>query len=460
MTSLPPLFLKHMQALLGADYPAFAACYSHPPHPGLRVNTLKLKPEEFALISPFGLQPVSWCPAGFRLPDGGEERPGKHPYHAAGLYYLQEPSAMAVAEAAAPRPGQRVLDLAASPGGKSTHLASLLAGEGLLWANEIRTRRLPPLAANLERWGARNVLISNETPERLADRLPGFFDVVVVDAPCSGEGMFRKEPHVRLEWNAGQIPSYAARQRLILRFAARLVRPGGYLVYATCTFNPEENESVVASFLDEQKDFLPDDLPPLPGFSPALGAAAGGSDSARACSARLWPHLSPGEGHFVARLRRAAGEAHSHPSSRPVPLPRPVEKYVHDFLAANLVAPSRLQISTALLVGDRLYLPPSGLPDWRGLRLAQPGWPLGYLRRDRFEPSHALALALPAAAFARTLNLACGDPRLKAYLRGETLASEGEEGWLVVCVDGFPLGWGKRVRGLVKNHYPGGLRQV
>jgi NOL1/NOP2/sun family putative RNA methylase len=458
MTALPPLFLERMQSLLGADYPAFEACYGRPANVGLRVNTLKLTPEKFALLSPFALQPVPWCAAGFRLNDDGEERPGKHPYHAAGLYYLQEPSAMAVAEAAAARPGQRVLDLAASPGGKSTHLASLLAGEGLLWANEIRTKRLPPLSANLERWGARNVIISNESPERLADRLPAFFDVVVVDAPCSGEGMFRKEPSVCLEWDAGQIPAYAARQRLILRFAARLVRPGGRLIYSTCTFNCEENENVIASFLEEREDFLPDDLPPLPGFSAAIGTRAGGSDSALACSARLWPHRSPGEGHFVARLRRVSGDLPAHRPTRPTPLPRLAEKCLQDFFNANLSRPFELQAAAFTLLGERLYLLPPGVPDTRGLRLLQPGWHIGHLRRDRFEPSHALALALPAEAFARRLDLPAADPRLMAYLRGETLAAEGDDGWLVVCVDGFPLGWGKRVKGVIKNHYPGGLR--
>jgi 16S rRNA C967 or C1407 C5-methylase (RsmB/RsmF family)/NOL1/NOP2/fmu family ribosome biogenesis protein len=458
MTTLPPAFLERMQSLLGTDYPAFVACYDQPAHIGLRLNTLKLTPEKFRLLSPFALQPIPWCTSGFRLSEGSEERPGKHPYHAAGLYYLQEPSAMAVGELAAPRPGQRVLDLAASPGGKSTHLASLLAGEGLLWANEIRTKRLPPLAANLERWGARNVIISNESPERLADHLPAFFDVVVVDAPCSGEGMFRKEPNACLEWDAGQIPAYAARQRLILRFAARLVRPGGCLVYSTCTFNGEENERVIASFLEEWEDFLPDDLPPLPGLSPALGTRPGGSDSALVCSARLWPHRSPGEGHFIARVRCVTGDSPAPRPIRPAPLPRQAEKYLQDFWRANLTQIFAFESAALTLVGDRVYLLPPGAPDARGLRLLQPGWHLGYVRRDRFEPSHALALALPAEAFVRTLDFPAADPRLTAYLRGETITSDGQDGWLVLCVDGFPLGWGKRVRGVIKNHYPGGLR--
>jgi 16S rRNA C967 or C1407 C5-methylase (RsmB/RsmF family)/NOL1/NOP2/fmu family ribosome biogenesis protein len=463
MKPLPPAFLERMQALLGDEFPDFVASYDQPAHIGLRVNTLKLTPEQFTGLSPFLLEPVPWCPSGFRLAGSDEARPGKHPHHAAGLYYLQEPSAMAVAEAAAPLPGQRVLDLAASPGGKSTHLASLLAGQGLLWANEIRTKRLPQLSSNLERWGVRNAVISNEPPERLADRLPGFFDVVVVDAPCSGEGMFRKEPDVRAEWDAAQIPAYAERQRLIMRFAAHLVRPGGALVYATCTFNPDENERVIASFLEHRDDFQADDLTPLPGFSPPLGASAGGSDSALACSARLWPQRCPGEGHFTARLRRVDGEAPPIQPYRPAPLPRPAEKYIQDFFAATLLPVYQSlfsDLSSPALFGDHVYTLPANLPDLRGLRVTQPGWHIGYLRKDRFEPSHAMALSLPAADFVRTLDLPATDPRLAAYLRGETLSSDGENGWLAVCVDGFPLGWGKRVKGVVKNHYPSGLRWV
>lgn len=461
MKPLPPAFLDRMQTLLGADYPAFLASYDQPPHTGLRVNTLKLTPQHFTALSPFPLEPVPWCPSGFRLEGSDAARPGKHPYHAAGLYYLQEPSAMAVAEVAAPRPGQRVLDLAASPGGKSTHLASLLAGQGLLWANEIRTKRLPQLTGNLERWGLRNAVISNEPPERLADRLPGFFDLVVVDAPCSGEGMFRREPDVRAEWDAAQIAGYAERQRLIMRFAARLVRPGGALLYSTCTFNPDENERLIASFLEHRDDFQADSLIPLPGLSPALNISAGGSDYALACSARLWPHHCPGEGHFLARLRRVDGDEPSFQPYRPAPLPRPVEKHMQDFFGINLISDYQslfFTLSSPVLLGDHLHALPAGLPDLHGLRVTQPGWHIGYLRKDRFEPSHALALTLSAADFVRTLDLPAADSRLSAYLRGETLASEGEDGWLAVCVDGFPLGWGKRVKGVIKNHYPSGLR--
>lgn len=447
MPSLPPAFLARMKSQLGADYPTFLACYDRPAQTGLRVNTLKLSAAELWSRSPFALAPVDWCPAGFRVIGADEARPGKHPDHAAGLYYLQEPSAMAPAVVAAPRPGERVLDLAASPGGKSTHLSALMGDDGLLWANEIRTKRIPALRSNLERWGARNIVVSNEPPERLSDRLAGTFDAVLVDAPCSGEGMFRKEPSVALEWNAGGIPAYAERQRLILRFAARLVRPGGRLVYSTCTFNTEENEAVIADFLAGQPDFHPAAIV-LPGWTPA---GPGGM--------RLWPHLAEGEGHFVARLDRTGGEETfpaptrlSPPSASDL---QTMQAFFTDFLPgwSDRLDPARLDQR-----GEQITLLPADLPETAGLRVPQAGLWLGMARKGRFEPAHALAMASRASDFTLTVDLPAEDPTTAAFLRGETLRSEGPDGWLGVCVDGHPLGWGKRVRGVIKNHLPAGLR--
>ncbi len=462
MKPLPPAFLERMQSLLGREYPDFLACYDAPPNVGLRVNLLKLTADDFRRLSPFGLEPVPWTAEGFRLTD--ESQPGKHPYHAAGLYYLQEPAAMAATDALDPQPGERVLDLAASPGGKTTHIASRMQNTGLLVANEIRTKRIPALAGNLERWGVRNALITNEPPERLSDRLPGFFDRVLVDAPCSGEGMFRKEPDVRAEWNPEGIAGYAARQRLILAFAARLVHPGGVLVYSTCTFAPEENESVIASFLDENRDFALDPgLPPLPGLASArpewiqpqrsdvwLGAA------------RIWPHLSPGEGHFIARLKRVSGD--KGPSIRraslPVP-PRPAlddfNRFISNYCSLNTAHWSPVTERLALL-GPRLYHVPPETPDLSGLRISSPGWWLGEAKKGRFEPSHALAMALRADDARLRLDLPADDGRVSAYLRGQTIAASLPDGWTLVTVDGFPLGWGKAVNGVLKNHYPAGLR--
>ncbi|MCX6035943.1 MAG: RsmB/NOP family class I SAM-dependent RNA methyltransferase, partial [Chloroflexi bacterium] len=251
---IPPLFLERMSRFLGDEYPAFAESLTHAPVHGLRVNTLKLSADEFRKVSPFPLgDGVPWCHSAFTLTPAalpvengrGVREPGKHPYHLAGLYYLQDPSAMSAAELLGPRPGERVLDLTAAPGGKTTHIASLMHGQGLLVANEIKTKRLNHLVVNVERWGADNVVITNETPERVADHFGAFFDRVLVDAPCSGEGMLRKDMGARLDWSEEMVTGCAVRQTNILRVAAHLVRPGGHLLYSTCTFAPEEDEAVV-----------------------------------------------------------------------------------------------------------------------------------------------------------------------------------------------------------------------
>lgn len=368
---------------------------------------------------------------------------------------------MAAAELLDPQPGERVLDLAAAPGGKSTHIASLMRGEGLLVANEIHPQRAWELAGNLERWGARNVAVTNETPERLAERFPGFFDRVLVDAPCSGEGMMRKGEAARREWAPELVRGCALRQDAILSHAARLVRPGGRLVYATCTFNPEENEGTLARFLGGHSEFNLVEPPRRPGFAPGrpdwLEPGAGPAP-ALGRAVRLWPHLAPGEGHFIAVLGRAAG-ARPDPSPRPwrpAKLPHQTEAAYRAFWTDHLAAaPASERLAQ---VGSYLYALPAGLPDLTGTRYLHPGWWLGTVKKGRFEPSHALALGLRPEEGRRALDLPADAPELAAYLRGETLADPGEDGWTLVAADGFVLGWGKRAAGRLKSHYPKGLR--
>lgn len=462
--ALPGAFLERMRGLLGDEYPAFLASFTVPASTGLRVNTLKISPDEFQAHSPFPLSPVPWCPEGFLidLPSGsaGELQPGKHPYHAAGLYYLQDPSAMAVVGLLDPRPGELVLDLSAAPGGKATQIAARLKGQGVLIANEIHPQRAWELAENLERWGARNAAMLNETPPRLAGHFGALFDAVLLDAPCSGEGMFRKSPAARLEWSPELPASCAMRQDAILESAARLVRPGGRLVYSTCTFAPQENEAAIARFLDGHLDFKLVAASPQTGFSPGrpdwLEPRLSRPDLQGAV--RLWPHLAPGEGHFAALLQRDRGGERVHPkAARPAKPPAPALQLYHDFVRSSLrTAP---QAGSLDLAGSYLYGLPEGLPELAGLRILHPGWWLGVLKKNRFEPSHALALGLPANTPRRTLELPAGAKEIAAYLRGESFASEGENGWTLVAVDGFPLGWGKRVNGILKNAYPRGLRR-
>jgi NOL1/NOP2/sun family putative RNA methylase len=470
---IPAKFLDRMQILLGDEFSAFLGTYDQPASVGLRVNTLKLLPGAFQALSPFPLSPIPWSSAGFECCSAisitGAAQPGKHPYHAAGLYYLQEPSAMAVAELLDPQPGERVLDLSAAPGGKSTHLLALMQNEGLLVANEIHPRRAWELAENLERWGARNVAITSATPRQLADHFGAFFDKVLVDAPCSGEGMFRKSEAARRDWSPELVHSCALRQGDILDEARRLVRPGGKLAYSTCTFAPEENENAIAGFLKKYLEFELLEIPFRPGFSQGRPewAEMGQSLPELRNTVRLWPHLASGEGHFIALLRKkGTPDRENLPARRASAIDKPTLRLLQDFCEANLAGDescarslTNVAISAHLFVsGSYLYVLPPGLPDLTGLKVIHPGWWLGTVKKERFEPSHALALGLKASQARRALRLELDDPQCKAYLRGETLENQGEEGWVLVTVGDFTLGWGKRVQGRVKNYYPHGLR--
>ncbi len=514
---LPEFFLERMQRLLGDEYAAFAAALDQSPVSGLRVNTLKLSLSQFQMISPFGLgDAVPWCDSAFTLtpgpsPAGGGgtvREPGKHPYHMAGLYYLQDPSAMSPAELLMSAPfdqhaetislhhtsdrGMRVLDLAAAPGGKTTHLAALMQGQGLLVANEIKDKRIGHLAVNVERWGAGNVVITNESPERLADHFGAFFDRVLVDAPCSGEGMFRKDMGARRDWSPEMVAGCAIRQRNILRVAAKLVRPGGYLLYSTCTFAPEEDEAVVNGLLNplpgagEQTDengsgqFEVVALPQLAGFMPGRPewVEAGEKNKKQETkaelrgAARLFPHRVNGDGHFVCLLRRRA-------STNPVKDSRIKAEWSNNRLASPSTAQQRLWeefagevLQVVIPAGrlrvraERLYFIPEELPDFGNLRVLHPGVWLGTFKKERFEPAHPLALFLKPGQAKKVLDLPSaetgerrsGERRspLQAFLSGETIPSDGSPGWTLVTVDGWPLGWGKGVQGILKNHYPKG----
>lgn len=457
---IPPLFLERMAHLLGHDFPAFAAALEDEPVHGLRVNTLKLSPGDFQRISPFALgDGVPWCPSAFILPDP-DSSPGRHPYHLAGLYYLQDPSAMSAAELLDPQPGERILDLAAAPGGKTTHLAALMQGRGLLVANEIKDKRLGHLAANVERWGAGNAVITNETPERLADHFGAFFDRVLVDAPCSGEGMFRKDMGARRDWSPEMVTGCAARQGRILHIAAKLVRPGGYLLYSTCTFAPEENEAVIGGFLNGRSDWEVAPLPRSPGLMPGrpdwvFGSA--GQDSGLDGAVRLFPHRVAGEGHFACLLRKIEGEetgGKGRGHDRTMEMNR-LQTGLWEAFAGELLN-VRIEANRLRVRGERLYLTPEGLPDFGALRVTHPGVWLGTFKKGRFEPAHPLALLLRPGEAAKVLDLPADGREMAAYLRGESLPSDGPPGWTLVAADGWPLGWGKRVQGLVKNHYPRG----
>jgi len=467
---LPPLFLERMARLLGKEYPAFVAALGRPALHTLRANTLKADLPHIAALLDLSLsdspprsgegageRSLPWCPEAALLPP--DVHLGRHPLHQAGLFYLQEPSATAAVPVLDPQPRERILDLCAAPGGKATHIAARLQSEGLLWANEVDSRRAAMLLANLERCGVRNAVVSTEQPERLAERLPGFFDRVLVDAPCSGEGLFRREPESIREWSPAAVRGCARRQGHILAVGAELVRPGGVLVYSTCTFAPEEDEEIVGHFLEAHPDFAMEEVPAYSGFSPgrpdwAPEVAAEVRDTLSR-AVRLWPHRAPGEGHFLARLRRAEGVPPSFARWRIPTVPRPARAAYASFCSEALREPPAAE--RLVLLGADLVAVPEGLPDPAGLRVLRAGWLLGEVRGQRFVPSHALAMALAGDDAGEVVDLPISTEHVAAYLRGEPLSSPGPAGWLLVTVAGYPLGWGKRVGTVVKNHRPRGM---
>ena len=448
-----------MKQLLDADeFAAFQQSYRSAAQAGLRLNTLKISANDFIKKSPFALEPVGpFEPAGFRLVD--ERRPGRHPYHAAGLYYLQEPSAMVVAALVDPQPGELILDLAAAPGGKATHLAARMGDEGLLVANDVHRGRARILAENLERWGACNVLVANNTPAQLATALGPIFDRVLLDAPCSGEGMFRKQAGIA--WSEAIVAACARRQTRILDTAVQLVKPGGLLAYTTCAFSPEENEGVIGRFLDVRPDFKLAAPPLYGGFAKGRPTWGDGRPEL-ARTIRLWPHRFAGEGHFIALLRRAGA-----PETTKNPIPgrnrvSPAALHLWQEFATHHLRAAFDEERMVLVNGRYLTLLPIIQLDAAGLGVVRHGLTLGDVHRGHFKPAHALALALTADDVVAALDLPPDAPELAAYLAGHPLPLAADRsvaaGWVLVTVDGFGLGWGKKAGSRLQNHYPRGLR--
>ena len=429
---LPEAFLNRMKEQLGEEYPAFLQSLERPRAVALRFNPLK---GENRTNLPFVKEPVPWEPCGYYYDP--ESRPGLHVYHEAGVYYLQEASAMSAVALLDPQPGEWVLDLCAAPGGKSTQIAGRMKGEGFLLCNEYNPKRAKILSRNVERLGIANALVTNEHPENLAKHFEGLFDRVLIDAPCSGEGMFRKEEAAVTDWSPETVSMCARRQAEILNSGAAMVRPGGRLVYSTCTFAPEEDEQAVQNFLKNHPEFTAENVE-APWF-----------ESSGEGMYRMWPHKLLGEGHFAAVLRKADGEAPERPETKPEKLP----KLWNEFAAGLGIS---LPEGSALNFGQSLYLAPAGMPDLRGLKVLRPGLELGVLKKDRFEPAHALALWLHSCK--AEVNLDSGSAETAAYLHGEVLPCD-RKGWCLVKVDGYSLGWGKSDGKLLKNHYPKGLRR-
>lgn len=471
---LPQDFLERMETMLGGEYEEFLASYDKERSCSLRINTQKTTKGEFLDQAPFHLEEVPWSPVGFYY--DASDTPGKHPYHEAGVYYIQEPSAMAPVEylMADMEVGdsERILDLCAAPGGKSTQIAAAMQGKGILVCNEIHPARAKILSENVERMGITNAMVTNETPQRLAENFWNYFTRILVDAPCSGEGMFRKNDEACSEWSLSAVQMCAERQDEILDCAASMLAPGGRLVYSTCTFAPAENEGSMMRFLARHPEFYLEDTKKAPGMSPGNPAYVPGAGGELTKTIRLWPHHLRGEGHYLAVLRKEgacmseAGHC-SNGCEKGIPerdVKTPGKGCVEFFAFADETLSGEMaewfrRKSSYLKFGDQLYSFPEQMPSVKGLKVLRPGLHLGTIRKMRFEPSHALALALKPGQVLHVADFSADDPVIRGYLRGETFPYEGEKGWYLITVDGYSIGWGKLAGGIMKNHYPKGLRK-
>jgi 16S rRNA C967 or C1407 C5-methylase (RsmB/RsmF family)/NOL1/NOP2/fmu family ribosome biogenesis protein len=423
----------------------------------LRLNPARGALDDLKARIPWETQPIPWCPEGLWLQE--QAQAGAHLYHTLGVYYMQDPSAMAAAVLLNPRPDEWVLDLAAAPGGKTTHIAArmLPSATGVLVANEVVRRRASVLAMNVERLGVTNALITNETPDRLAARWPGLFDAVLVDAPCSGEGTFSRDSQAIRDWSVDTVFGNARRQKQILDQTAPLVRRGGRLLYGTCTFAPEENEGVIAAFLAGHPDFEIVDLPQVPGLYPGHPEWVDAPDAVRHAG-RFWPHTGPGHGHFYALLRRQGEPPNGLPERwTGNAIPGRVWNLYQKTIGETLVAPVSDR-GLLLTKTDDLYVTPMDPKLWEGLHVLRPGWWVASLRHNKIWPDHALATALRPEDVRDVVDLAQDDDRLANYLRGSFWPDRGPAGYVLIAVDGFPVGWAKRGGGRLRSRYPVHLR--
>lgn len=429
----PTGFEEKYQRLLGKEAASFFSTFDQEPISAFRTNPLKEGRVTFS-------NPIPGTKWGYY-----GKVSGKSPEHVTGLIYSQEPAAQMVAQVAHPHEGMRVLDLAAAPGGKSTHLLSYLNNTGLLVSNEINNKRSKILVENIERFGARNVLVTNESAERLAKVFSSFFDLIVLDAPCSGEGMFRKQPDAMDYWSLDYPAQCAALQREILEDAVKMLANGGELVYSTCTWAPEENEEIVAWLLDEFPLELVD-IPKLNGMTPGIDYPE---------TARMYPHHFKGEGQFVAKFR-FVGE-HKLPKLKPARsnLTAGQRSLWQIFQKEHLKVELKGDLQT---FGDQLYLLPLGLPDLSKVKIARNGLHLGTFKKKRFEPSFALGLALQPSEVRNKLELSQQD--FEVYVGGETLQIKESlpNGWYQLIIHGNGLGFAKLANQTLKNYFPKGLR--
>jgi NOL1/NOP2/sun family putative RNA methylase len=480
---LPALFMERMNKLLGEEYPAFLAAVQGEKTQALRFR--RTSAWETAFFSSVNLIPIPWARDAYTYPSSWQ--PGKHPFHMAGAYYIQESSAMYPVTLLNPQPGEKVLDLCAAPGGKSTQIASYMEQSGFLLSNEIHPARAKILSENTERMGVRCSIVTQEDPKLLGERFEAFFDRVLVDAPCSGEGMFRKHPEAVKEWSLENVLACAARQEAILEQADKMLRPGGYLVYSTCTFAPEENEGTISRFLHTHPNY--EILPAMkyPGMSEGVPSWIPCPAPHLERTVRLFPHKIQGEGHFAALLQKNGDPSADYRSMDQLALfPKPSREEMRLWESFAEETLYKIPKGELIIFGKQLYLLPNyftfsdkkkkngykgqrsiektdyhtTLPKetFQGLKVLRPGLHLGTFEKYRFEPSHALALTLHSEDAVHVYICSDQEDESYKYLHGYSFPAEGSGGWYLVTSEGYSMGWAKLAGGMLKNHFPKGLR--
>ena len=443
--NLPDKYLDQMSDLLKEEYPLYLEAMKQESFSCIRINTDKISVEEFVKISPFELKPVPWCAEGFYVNE--DARPGTHPYYYAGLYYIQEPSAMAPAAVLPVKDGDLVLDACAAPGGKSTALACKLHGTGVLVSNDISASRQNATLKNMTRFGIENSYVIAEDLNNLAKRFPEYFDKILLDAPCSGEGMFRKEPSLITSWLEKDSSYYAPLQKELIINAWKMLKPGGKMVYSTCTFDPCEDEEIIAALMEQYDDVV------IEKSDLSVHFASGVKPGFENCM-RLYPHRLNGEGHFVSLLSKKGNAENTAEPLRAKPLR-------HEGFEQFMKQIKDSQRHQYRLINEHIYRIPETAFDNAKIRTVLSGLHMGSVKKDRFEPSQHLALSLKADQFDNVLKLEPDDIRCEKYLRGETISDDAcKDGWVLVCVKDYPLGFGKCSSHTIKNKLEKGFRKI
>ncbi len=451
MKNLPVEFTERMKNLLGDEYDNFLSAVNSEPVKGFRVNTHKISLEEFEKINVFGQEKIPYVHGGYYL---DYDKAGNHPYHHAGMIYIQEPGAMAPAECVEIDEDWKILDMCAAPGGKSTQLRNKLGENGILVSNEIIPSRCKILTGNIERLGLENCVTTCMDTNRLAKTFPETFDLIMVDAPCSGEGMFRKDDTAISEWSQQNVLMCAERQKEILENAVKCLKNGGYIVYATCTFSLEENEMVVASFLENHPEFelLPVKKEVEENTTDGV-FYEGCTEKNISFARRFYPHKSKGEGQFMALLHN---KLESYENKKILPKKQEkIDKSVYDFLDTTLLSYDRDKVM--MYNGNPIYFTPD-FEVKKGTAFMC-GVTIGEIAKNYIKPHHQFFMAM-GDKFRRKINLSSDSEEINKYLRGEEFATDCENGWAVVMVDSCPVGGAKVSSGKAKNHYPKGLRKT